>query len=63
MLTTFAYHAFGRRTSKAVVGTTTNFLYDGANVVQELSGSTQAANLLSGEMDEVFKIRDCKKKG
>src|SRR2546427_6828044 len=36
---TFQYDAFGRRASKAVVGTTTSFLYDGVNAVQELSGS------------------------
>jgi RHS repeat-associated protein len=54
----FQYDAFGRRISKTVSGTTTNYLYDGANVVQELSGSTPMANLLSGGIDEVFTRTD-----
>jgi uncharacterized protein RhaS with RHS repeats len=33
----FAYDALERRRSKAIGGTTTNFLYDGENLVQELS--------------------------
>ena len=36
----FQYDAFGRRIRKTVNGTTTEFLYDGLNVVQELSGGT-----------------------
>ena len=51
---TFQYDAFGRRTSKSLSGTTTSFLYDGLNPVQELQGSTVAADLLSGGLDEVF---------
>ncbi|RDU96775.1 RHS repeat-associated core domain-containing protein, partial [Trinickia dinghuensis] len=36
-------------------GTTTNFLYDGANAVQELAGGTPSANMLTGlRVDEVF---------
>ena len=31
----FQYDAFGRRTSKTIGGTTTTFLYDSANAVQE----------------------------
>ena len=42
------------RVSKTVGATTTGYLYDGANVVQELSGATPAANLLSGRIDEIF---------
>ena len=38
----------GRRNGKTINGTTTNFLYDGANVVQELAGGTPSANLLTG---------------
>jgi len=34
----FAYDAGGRRSGKTINGTTANFLYDGANVVQELAG-------------------------
>jgi len=44
----FAYDGFGRRGSKTVSGTSTNFLYDGINLVQELSGSTPTANLVTG---------------
>src|SRR5207302_11163860 len=36
----------------------TNFLYDGVNAVQELSGTTPTANLLSGGIDEVFQRTD-----
>jgi RHS repeat-associated protein len=51
----FAYDPFGRRASKTVDGTTTGFLYDGQNVVQELAGSTPSASLLTGPgLDEVF---------
>jgi len=54
----FQYDAFGRRVSKTTGGTTTGFLYDGANVVQELSGTTPTANLLSGGVDEAFQRTD-----
>jgi RHS repeat-associated protein len=54
----FQYDAFGRRVSKSFLGTSTTFLYDGANIVQELSGSTPLANLLSGGIDEVFTRTD-----
>ena len=53
--TTFAYDSFGRRTRNA---TGTAFLYDGANAVQELSGSTVTANLLTGGVDEIFTRTD-----
>ena len=36
----FGYDAFGRRVSKTIGSSTTNYLYDGLNPVQELSGST-----------------------
>jgi RHS repeat-associated protein len=54
----FNYDPYGRRVSKNIVGTATNFLYDGANAVQELSGTTPTANLLSGGIDEVFQRTD-----
>jgi len=54
----FAYDPFGRRTQKTVAGTSTTFLYDGANVAQEVIGGTNTANLLSGGTDEVFKRTD-----
>jgi RHS repeat-associated protein len=50
----FQYDAFGRRVSKTVGGVTTDYLYDGDNVVQEKVGSTPSANLLNGGIDEVF---------
>src|SRR2546425_3504276 len=55
---TFQYDAFGRRASKAVLGTTTGFLYDGVNAVQELSGSTPTANLLTRGVDQFFSRTD-----
>ena len=51
---TFLYDAFGRRTSNSFSGTTSSFLFDGLNPVQELQGSTVAADLLFGGLDEVF---------
>jgi RHS repeat-associated protein len=51
----FQYDPFGRRTAKTISGVTTNFLYDGLNPVQELSGGTPTANLLGGlTVDEHF---------
>jgi RHS repeat-associated protein len=49
----FAYDPLGRRVSKTIMSTTTNFLYDGANAVQE-SGTLPTANLLTGGVDERF---------
>ena len=55
----FAYDRFGRRRSKTIGGTTTQFLYDGLNPVQELSGGTPTANLLTGlGIDEFFSRTD-----
>ncbi len=55
----FAYDAFGRRRSKTIGGTTTQFLYDGLNPVQELSGGSPTANLLTGlGIDEFFTRTD-----
>ncbi len=54
----FQYDAFGRRKSKTVGGTTTSFLFDGANAVQEVIGGTNTANSLSGGVDEVFQRTD-----
>src|SRR2546422_6273245 len=58
MRTSFTYDPFGRRTQKTIAGTSTTFLYDGANVAQEVIGGTNTANLLSGGTDEVFKRTD-----
>jgi len=52
----FAYDAFGRRIKKTVGASTTQFLYDGLNPVQELSATNAVtANLLTGlGIDEFF---------
>jgi RHS repeat-associated protein len=54
----FQYDPFGRRVSKTISGATTNYLYDGVNPVQELSGSTVTANLVTGGLDEYFTRTD-----
>jgi RHS repeat-associated protein len=57
-IASFAYDCFGRRTSKTIGSTTTGFVYDHHNAVQELLGATSAAgvkaHLLTGRVDEVF---------
>jgi RHS repeat-associated protein len=48
-LSSFTYDPFGRRKQEvATNGTTTNFLYDGQNVAQELLGSTPQVNYTLG---------------
>jgi YD repeat-containing protein len=54
----FSYDPFGRRVAKNISGTTTSFLYDGANPVQELAGPNVTANLLTGTLDEYFTRTD-----
>ncbi len=55
----FGYDPLGRRASKTIGGATTAFLYDGANIVQERSGGTPSANLLTGlAADETFARSD-----
>jgi RHS repeat-associated protein len=55
----FQYDAVGRRKSKTVNGTTTYFLYDGLNVVQELNSTTPTANLLTSlGIDETLQRTD-----
>jgi RHS repeat-associated protein len=49
------YDGFGRRTKNLQ---NTSFLFDGANAVQELSGSTPIANLISGGIDEILTRTD-----
>src|SRR5439155_19367296 len=53
----FQYDAFGRRVSKTIGGTT-QFLYDGVNPVQEISGTSASPNLLTGGVDEYFQRTD-----
>ena len=56
----FRYDPFGRRTLKTVGAVTTQFLYDGANSVQEQDGGGSVlANLLTGlRVDEYFARAD-----
>jgi RHS repeat-associated protein len=54
----FSYDALGRRVNKNILGASTSFLYDGANPVQELSGNTPTANLVTGSLDEYFTRTD-----
>jgi RHS repeat-associated protein len=55
----FGYDAIGRRRSRTVGSTTTQFLYDGLNPVQELASGTPTANLLTGlGIDEYFTRTD-----
>ena len=53
----FEYDPSGRRTSKTINSTQTGFLYDELNPVQELSGSTPTANLLTGLQIDEFLTR------
>jgi RHS repeat-associated protein len=56
--TSFVYDAAGRRQSKTLGGTTTAFLHDGLNPVQEQAGTT-LTNLLTGlGIDEFYRRTD-----
>ncbi len=46
--------ALGERIVKSISANVTSYLYDGANIVQELQGGNATANLLTGGIDEVF---------
>lgn len=54
----FAYDARGRRRAKTIAATTTGFLYDHDNVVQELDGTAIAApvktHFMTGGLDQLF---------
>jgi RHS repeat-associated protein len=55
-IATFNYDAFNRRIGKSINGSSTGFLHDGWQIVQELNGATPKANLLTGlNLDEVFR--------
>jgi RHS repeat-associated protein len=54
----YAYDPLGRRMGKTFMSANTNYLYDGANPVQELNGTTPTANLLTGGLDERFTRTD-----
>ena len=46
----------GTHTSDNVNGTSSSFLYDGTNLVQQLSGTTPTANYLTGGLDQTFQV-------
>ncbi len=54
----FVYDSMGRRVAKTVAGTTTGYLYDGPNFVQELMGMGSAsavkANLITAGVDQTL---------
>ncbi len=51
----FSYDGVGRRISATLSGATTSYLYDGVDIVEELSGGTPSATLLTGlNIDERF---------
>ena len=54
----FSYDAEGRRVSKTLNGSQTGFLYDGWNPVQELTGTSPSANLLTGLELDAYLGRD-----
>jgi len=54
----FSYDAVGRRASKTINGSTTSYLYDGANIVQEQTGGSASANTLTGGVDTFFSRTD-----
>jgi len=55
----FTYDPLARRAGKTINGNTTNFVYDGVYSVQELTGGTPTANLLTGlGVEEVFSRLD-----
>ena len=59
MAASFVYDGLGRRMSKNINGTPTQYLYDRLNPVQEIQGGSPSANLLTGlRLDEYFTRTD-----
>jgi RHS repeat-associated protein len=55
----FVYDGLGRREKRTINGNLTEFLHDGINPVQETSGATVLANILTGlDIDEYFARSD-----
>ena len=50
----FSYDALGRRQNKIINGVSTGFIYDGVNIVQELSGTNVTNSYISAGVDQVF---------
>ncbi|AXQ09235.1 RHS repeat-associated core domain-containing protein [Xanthomonas oryzae] len=57
-IASFSYDALGRRISRSEAGTTTNYLYDGQNVVQETQGSTVNPILTGLGIDQRYARND-----
>ena len=56
-MASFVYDSVGRRTNKTINGSTTQFLYDGNDIAQEIqSGASVATYLRSLKIDEMFGI-------
>jgi RHS repeat-associated protein len=54
---TYGYDPLGRRSSVTTGGTTTDYLYDGANPVQESAGGSPTLSLLTGlRPDQIFSL-------
>lgn len=58
MSAAFAYDALGRRTSRMVAASTTTFLHERDNLVQEISGANKASYLTGPGLDQVFSRTD-----
>jgi RHS repeat-associated protein len=54
---TFTYDPTGRRATKTINGTTTGYLYDGENIIQEQTGA-QTADRLTAGYDETLRRAD-----
>ena len=55
----FVYDPMGRRDQKTINGTSTQFLYDSLNPVQEIQNGAPSANMLTGlGIDEYFQRID-----
>lgn len=48
----FNYDAIGRRISKTINGTTTQYLYDGVNIIQEIQGTAKTNYIRTLSIDE-----------
>jgi RHS repeat-associated protein len=60
VVATFSYDALGRRQGKTVNGTASYYVYDGANVVEQLAvpnGTIQAAYLTGLRIDETIAVQ------
>src|SRR5262249_545207 len=54
LISAFQYDGIGRRTGKTVNGVTTNYHYDGAAIVQEVSGASVVTDTFTDGYDRTF---------